>query len=103
MSLPDEILAESAVVFHDTRVDDIDPEAHAPFVIERVLDHGTISSVRALLHFYGRDRIRSFFLEGGIDRVAPRTRPLWTAFFQLTPHECIPKSLPRRSSSFWTA
>jgi hypothetical protein len=35
-------------------------------VIGRVLSLGTLRQVRALLRFYGRDRLRSFFREGGL-------------------------------------
>ncbi len=103
MPLPDEILAESAALFHDVRAAAIDPEAHAAFVIARVLDHGTVRSVRALLRHYGPDRIRSFFREGGSDRVSRRTVPLWSAFLELAPEECTSKSSRRHSAPFWTA
>ncbi len=103
MPLPDEILAEATVLFHDVRAEDIDPEVHAPFVIARVLDRGTLRSVKALLRHYGRERIRRFFREGGAGRVSRRTVPLWAAFLQLAPDECTPKSSPRPSSPFWTA
>lgn len=99
--LPDEILAESTALFHDVRTEDIDPEAHAPYVIARVLDRGTTRSVGALLRYYGRDRIRRFFREGGAARVSPRTVPLWTAFLDLSPDECTPRSSPPRSSPSW--
>jgi hypothetical protein len=101
--LPEEIRDEASVLFHDTRFEDIDSEAHAAFVIQRVLDRGTMRSVRALMHFYSTDRIRRFFLEGGFDRVSPRTAPLWAAFLELGPEACIPKSSPRRSSPSWKA
>lgn len=103
MPLPDEILDESSVLFHDVRPEDIDAEAHAAFVIARVLDHGTLRSVRALLRYYGRDRIRRFFREGGADRVSLRTVPLWLAFLDLAPDECTAKPSRRRSLPFWTA
>jgi hypothetical protein len=103
MWLPDEILDEAAVLFHDTRVQDIDPKAHADFVISRVLDRGTLRSVGALLRCYGRERIRRFLCEGGTERVSRRTVPLWTAFLQIAPEECIPRSSLNRSSPFWTA
>jgi hypothetical protein len=103
MPLPDEILTEAAVLFHDVRAEDIDPEAHAGFVIARVLDHGTLASVRALLRHYGRERIRGFFRQGGSERISRRTVPLWAAFLGLAPDECSPRSSLRRSSPFWTA
>jgi hypothetical protein len=101
--LPPEILGERATLFYDVRPDAIDPELHAAFVIGRVLDYGTAQSVGALVRYYGRDRIRTFFREGGASRVSPRTVPLWMAFLELTPDECSPRSSPPRSSAFWTA
>ncbi|MGH9380044.1 MAG: DUF6922 domain-containing protein [Thermoanaerobaculia bacterium] len=101
--LPSEILAESTTLFHDVRPGDIDPETHAPFVIERVLERGTLHSVGALLRFYGRKRIRDFFRDGGAFRLSPRTVPLWLAYLKLRPEECTPKSSLRRSSPFWSA
>lgn len=102
MPLPVEIQSEATALFPDVRLQDIDVEAHAAFVIGRVLDRGTLRSVKALLRFYGRERIRDFFHEGGARRVSPRTLPLWTAFLELTPEECIPRSSRRRRSPFWT-
>jgi hypothetical protein len=103
MPLPQEILDESSVLFQDVRTEDVDPEAHATLVIARVLDHGSLQSVRALLRYYGSNRIRTFFREGGAVRVSPRTVPLWAAFLKLAPDECTPKSSRRPSSPFWTA
>ncbi len=102
MALPDEILAETVALFHDTRPQDIDPEAHSAFVIARVLDRGTMRSVAALLRFYGRDGVRRFLVEGGTERVSRRTVPLWAAFLQISPDECTPRSSPPRSSPSWT-
>jgi hypothetical protein len=98
MPLPDEIVDESAVLFRDVRLEHVDPEAHAAFVIARVLDYGTLRSVGALLRYYGPGRIRAFFREGGTDRVSQRTVPLWAAFLELTPDECIPRSSHRPNS-----
>jgi len=103
MALPRELLDEAAVLFRDVCPEEIDAEAHAAFVIARVLDFGTVRSVRALLRHYGPDRLRTFFREGGASRVSRRTVPLWTAFLELTADECTPRSSPRRSSPFWMA
>ena len=72
-------------------------------IASRVLDRGTFSSVAALLRYYGRDRIRRFLCEGGVDRVEPPTVALWTAFLGIEPDECTPRSSPRRNARFWTA
>ena len=101
-ALPREILDESAVLFHDVRPEAIDAEAHATFVIARVLDRGSVASVRALLRHYGLEGIRAFFRGGGAATLSRRTVPLWAAYLNLTPDECTPRSSPRRSSPFWT-
>lgn len=82
------ILAEWNALFHDTRAEEVDPEAHGDFVIARVLDRGTISSVGAVLRYYGRERVRAFLCGTGANRVSRRTLPLWRAFLRITPNEC---------------
>ncbi len=101
--MPKEIADEAVALFHDTRLDEIDLDAHAPFVIQRVLDRGTLRSVRALLAQYGEDRIREFLALGGAKRLDPRTASLWLAYFGLTEAECTPRSSPPRRSVFWTS
>ena len=100
-AIPDEILAESSVLFDDVRLAEVDAVAHAPFVIARVLDRGTLRSVAALLQTYGAERIRSFFREGGGFQVSPRTLALWTAYLGLSEDECTSRSSPGRRSPFW--
>jgi hypothetical protein len=101
-SLPKAILDEASTLFHDTRVEEIDSDAHAPFVMQRVLDRGTLGSVRALLAQYGRDRVRDYLVRGGSERLEPRTSALWMAYFGLTETECTLTSSPPRRSVFWT-
>jgi hypothetical protein len=94
-ALPEEIQAEAQALFHDVRLDDIESERHTDFVIARVLDRGTMRSVRALVRHCGEARIRGFC------RVSPQTRALWLAHFGLDEERCTPRSSPRISSSFW--
>lgn len=103
MALPAAILAERSVLFHDTRVEDIEPDLHAEFVVTRVLDRGTLRSVTALLNYYGLGRVRRILVDGGLARISKRTVPLWVSFLQITPQECTSKPSPRISSPFWTA
>ena len=100
--IPSDILAEASVLFHDVDPRTVDPEIHESFVIARVLDRGTLKSVGALLRFYGKSRVRRFFLEGGTARLSPRTVPLWLAYFDLAPEQCTPKPSLRPSATFWT-
>jgi hypothetical protein len=102
-TLPEEIVAEAQVLFRDTRLDAIDPDEHASFVIARVLDLGTMSSVSALVRTYGLERLRSFFRGGGLQRVSVRTGRLWQAYLGLEEGECTPRSSLRIRSPFWKA
>jgi hypothetical protein len=100
-SLPAEISDQAQAIFDDVPLANVDPEAHADFVIARVLERGTLPSVAALLRMYGRERIRAFFLRGGALQLSRRTVPLWLAYLDLEAEECTPKSSPRRRSAFW--
>jgi hypothetical protein len=100
-SLPAAVQEESRILFDDTRVEDIDPEKHAPFIIARVLDRGTIRSVAALLRLYDRERIRDFLRNGGARQISRRTLALWKAFLNLSSEACIPKSSLQSRSEFW--
>lgn len=101
--LPAAIIEEAVVLFHDTRLVDIDPVAHADFVIARVLDRGTMNSVRALVRLYGLPHVRRFLANGGAQRLSRRTTALWRAFFDLTEDACTPRSSARSKSRFWNA
>jgi hypothetical protein len=101
VELPEELLAESDRLFHDVDPANVDAEANAGFVIARVLDRGTMRSVRALFQYYGRERILGFLKAGGIHRLASRTVPLWLAYFDLDLAACTPKPSVRPKSICW--
>ncbi len=44
-------------IFWDTRLEDIDLQAHKNFVISRVFEWGTLNELRALLKFYSKNEI----------------------------------------------
>jgi hypothetical protein len=99
--LPQELLTEAAGLFHDVNPALIDAESHREFVITRVLDRGTLKSVRALFRLYGKERILEFMKSGGVHRLARRTVPLWLSFFDIDFASCTPKPSYRPSSSYW--
>ena len=99
--LPEAIRSEAPCLFEDVRLEDIDLVRHAAFVIARVLDRGTLRSVAALVRFYGRERVKKFFLEGGARQVSRRTVPLWAAYLGVSGSDCTSGSSRRPSSSFW--
>ncbi|MDI7268389.1 MAG: hypothetical protein QME96_10375 [Myxococcota bacterium] len=99
--LPGELVAERQCLFHDVTLDSFDPRVHMSFVIERVLEKGTMASVAALVRWCGEQRIRVFLREGGWRRISPRTRALWSAYLMMDERECTRKSSRRINSPFW--
>jgi len=99
--LPPELLAEAGRLFHDVNPDFVDAEGNSHFVMARVLDRGTMPSVRALFEHYGSARILDFLKSGGVHRLAPRSIPLWLSYFNLDLAACVPKPSIRHSSNYW--
>lgn len=100
--LPEEIRGDAGL-FWDAKPGEIDPGMHAPYVIGRVLSLGTLRQVRALLRFYGQDRLRSFFREGGLRHVDRRAVSFWLLVLDLSREECERRSSPSTSRTSWSA
>jgi hypothetical protein len=97
MRLPDSLHP----LFWDCRPETIDLDAHAPFVLERVLEYGSLAAVRALLATYGADRIRAFLRERGRRTLSRKTLAFWTMVLGLEDEACFQRSSLDRSRVFW--
>ena len=62
-------------LFWDVPPKNIDPQKHAVYIIERVLEHGLDKEIRWMWHAYSRPLIRNVVLRSRI--VTPKTRSLW--------------------------
>jgi len=100
-ALPEELAHEWSKLFHDVAPAEVDPDEHSAFVIARVLDRGTMRSVRALVRLYGQGRLREFFSGPEARRVSPSTRAPWRNVLGLPVDRCEPTSSARISSPFW--
>ena len=100
--LPEEIRGDAGL-FWDAKPGEIDPGTNAPYVIGRVLSLGTLQQVRALLRFYGWDRLRSFFRERGLRHVDRRATCFWLLVLDLAREECERKSSLPPSQTSWSA
>lgn len=47
----------SATLFWDTKIESIDVEKHAPYIIERVLSRGTWDEFKIILNHYGKENV----------------------------------------------
>ena len=48
----------SKTLFWDVDIATIDPEKHAPYIIERVLSRGTMNDFKLLIAYYGKKKIK---------------------------------------------
>jgi hypothetical protein len=88
-------------LFWDCRPESIDPDIHGPFVLERVLEYGSLASVRWALGAYGPDRIREFLRTRGARTLSRKTLSFWTLLLDLEGEVCFETSSLRRSRPFW--
>lgn len=86
----------------DLDFDRLDADADADSILARTLEHGRLSDVRAVLSFYGVERIRQFFRTAAHPLISDRTRHFWSAFFHAE-HETwpLPPDWRRHSAAPW--
>jgi hypothetical protein len=65
------------ILFWDVVPADVDLEAHADYVIERIMSRGTRQAMRWLRDTYSRDRLARFVMDHG-DRLSPRDDAYWS-------------------------
>ena len=88
-------------VFWDCQPDRLDPEAHAPFILERLLEYGSLASVRWAMEAYGSERIKGFLLDRGRRTLSRKTLAFWTLILGLDAEPCFERSSLTRSRPFW--
>ncbi len=97
MSLPPEFHG----LFWDCRPDTIDVQAQAPFVLERILEYGSLPAVRWALTTYGVERMKQFLRGRGVRTLSRKTLSFWTLLLGLEGEECFERSSLARSRPFW--
>ena len=78
----------------------LDEERHAEFVIERVLEEGTLDAVRVLWRRFGPERIVGVVCRSR--RISRRTARFWQAYLDIRePIACLQTPSPRPLSAHW--
>ena len=93
--------AELHYLFWDCRPASIDLEVHAPFVLERVLEYGSLAAVRWALKAYGPERLAAFLRERGVRTLSRKTLSFWVSQLGLEDEACFERSSLNRSRPFW--
>jgi hypothetical protein len=90
-----------APLFWDHPLGSIDTEAHAFFVLERVLEYGSLEAARWALATYGSRRLEEFLRRRGVRVLSRKTLSLWTVLLGLEGEECFATSSLSRSRPSW--
>ncbi|MFA4873637.1 MAG: hypothetical protein WC659_06975 [Patescibacteria group bacterium] len=75
-----EVMPFRRSLFWDVDPKTIDPEKHAEYIIERVLDFGELEEVRWLAHHYSKRLIRKTLKESRV--IHDKSRILWDLVFK---------------------
>ena len=88
-------------LFWDCDPESVDFRANAPLVLERVLEYGSLASVRWALDAYGAERIRHFLRTRGVRTLSRKTLSFWKVLLGLESESCFEPSSLRHSRPFW--
>jgi hypothetical protein len=88
-------------LFWDCRPAALDTDAHAPFILERLLEYGTQASARWTLDIYGAERLKAFLRERGVRTLSRKTLSFWILLLGLEGEACFDTSSLKRSRPFW--
>lgn len=97
MNLPEPL----HLLFWDCRPEDLDCEVNASFILERVLEYGTLAGARWALATYGADRLAVFLRTRGTRTLSRKTLAFWTLMLGLEDEACFEKSSLSHSRPFW--
>ena len=87
-------------LFWDCDLEQLDLIAHRDFIIERILDRGTVPAVRWLFKTFGEDIVRHFLINHG-HRLRRDVFHFWKLFFGLQETECTKKFSPNPNEMLW--
>ena len=98
---PRAIPSEVGHLFWDCRHEAIDLETHAPFVLERILEYGSLGAVRWALRTYGAERLAEFLRGRGARTLSRKTLSFWTLILGLEGETCFQPSSLSRNRPYW--
>lgn len=88
-------------LFWDTDWQTIDVDRHRSFILDRVLEYGSIDAVRWAEQVYGLNTIGRYFQQRGRRVLSAKTRAFWQAVLASTQTSCTETSSPPPSNPLW--
>lgn len=90
-------------VFWEVNADELDTEKSPEFIMERILNYGTLEGVKWLRETFGDEKLKEFITsEKGRRRLTTRTLNFWQVILKVEPEKCMSVSSMKNRSPFWS-
>jgi len=93
-------ILEKINLFWDIDRNEIDPQVHGSFVVERILEKGDMEDIAWAVNFYGQEFVRNVFQKNS-NKFDLKSNNFWCLYFNLNKTECTRKQSTRKQSPFW--
>lgn len=91
-------------VFWELDPDEVDADAHADYVMARILEFGGLAEVQWLIGRYGMPAVHRFLRDVGDVEISERTKRFWRAVFRAKDETWAdPGAWRKRSDAPWIA
>ncbi len=100
-ALPVSLAADATFLFPEADLRELDIDGEWKYILGRVLECGTLESVRWAVETYGTARIREFVLGRGLEVLSRKTVNYWALVLGLQDEECIQRFLKGPRNPFW--
>lgn len=95
-----EKLREVGWLFWDCDLEQMDLTIHRDFIIERILDRGTLPAVRWLFRVIGENSVRDFLIGHGY-RLRRDVFHFWRLYFGIPEDLCTKRSSLKTNEMLW--
>lgn len=99
--LPASLVEDATFLFPDVDLSALDVHENWKYVLGRVLEYGTLESVRWAVDTYGREKISEFIRTRGLRVLSRKTVNYWAMLLGLHDEECIQRFLKGPRNPFW--
>ncbi len=99
--LPPSLAKDARCLFWEIDPNTLDLSAHREYILGRILEHGTVDSVRWAMENYGESAIREFILGRGLRILSRKTVNYWAMRLHLQDEECIQRFLRGPRDPLW--
>jgi len=99
--LPECLAQDSMFLFPGVDASQLDVREDWKYILGRVLEYGTLESVRWAMDTYGPERLCEFVRTRGLQVLSRKTVSYWSLRLGMQDEECIQKFLKGPRNPFW--